>query len=367
VPSDAEGVGSTAAVRTALPRVMIVTASARRRGAELQATQLSTELRRRGASLVLAALTGAGGAMALPMTVLGRRRLGPSTLRRLRRAAHDVDVVIAYGSSTLPACVIALAGSGTPFVYRNISDPGYWVRNRLHRAVTGFQYRRAAMVVALWPGAATAVARLFRVRSERIVVIPNARDPRAFRPPTAGERDRARESLELGDRPTIAFVGSISREKRPELAIAAISRMPGYVLVVVGDGPLRAEAQQQASAEAPGRVMFLGEVGEVIRVLHAVDAVVITSEAEGMPGVAIEAAMCGVPVVATDAGALSEMPGVQIVERDPASLAEALTGVIGQPAPSEVSEFGWPKVADRWVELLTQMTAVSIGSRPSGR
>jgi hypothetical protein len=58
---------------------------------------------------------------------------------------------------------------------------------------------------------------------------------------------------------------------------------------------------------------------------------------------------------------------VQIVERDPASLAEALTGVIGQPAPSEVSEFGWPKVADRWVELLTQMTAVSIGSRPSGR
>ncbi len=112
-------------------------------------------------------------------------------------------------------------------MYRNISDPGYWVRNRLHRAVTGFQYRRAAMVVALWPGAATAVARLFRVRSERIVVIPNARDPHAFRPPTADERDRARQSLGLGDRPAIAFVGSISREKRLELAIAAISRMPG--------------------------------------------------------------------------------------------------------------------------------------------
>ena len=143
--------------------------------------------------------------------------------------------------------------------------------------------------------------------------------------------------------------------------------MPGYVLLVVGDGPLRGEAERRALAEAPGRVMFLGEVGEVIRVLHAVDAVVITSEAEGMPGVAIEAAMCGVPVVASDAGALSEMPGVQIVERDPGSLAEALTGVIGQAAPSDASELGWPNVADRWVELLTQMTAVSIGSRPSGR
>ena len=39
-------------------------------------------------------------------------------------------------------------------MYRNISDPGYWVRNRLHQAITGFQYRRAAMVVALWSGAA---------------------------------------------------------------------------------------------------------------------------------------------------------------------------------------------------------------------
>jgi glycosyltransferase involved in cell wall biosynthesis len=86
-----------------------------------------------------------------------------------------------------------------------------------------------------------------------------------------------------------------------------------------------------------------------------------------MPGVAIEAAMCGVPVVATDAGALSEMPGVQIVERDPSSLAEALAGVIGQPMPSEACELGWPNVVDRWVELLTHMTAVAIGPRPSGR
>ena len=91
--------------------------------------------------------------MALPLPVLGRRRLGLRTLWRLRRAARDADVVIAYGSSTLPACVIALAGRSTPFVYRNISDPGYWVRNRLHQAVTGFQYRKATLIVALWKGA----------------------------------------------------------------------------------------------------------------------------------------------------------------------------------------------------------------------
>ena len=88
------------------------------------------------------------------------------------------------------------------------------------------------------------------------------------------------------------------------MAIAAIARLPDHLLVVAGDGPLRHEAERLAAAEAPGRVMFLGEVGDVIPVLHAVDAVVITSEAEGMPGVAIEAALCGLPVVATDVGAV---------------------------------------------------------------
>ena len=43
--------------------------------------------------------------------------------------------------------------------------------------------------------------------------------------------------------------------------------------------------------------------------LHAADLLMITSDVEGMPGAAIEAAMSGVPVLATDVGALSTMPG----------------------------------------------------------
>ena len=69
---------------------------------------------------------------------------------------------------------------------------------------------------------------------------------------------------------------------------------------------------------------WLGDVDDVATVLHAADAVLITSDIEGMPGTAIEAAMCGVPVVATDVGALSSMPGVHVTSGDPPSLAEAL-------------------------------------------
>ena len=140
----ADSAGSEGRRKGSPPRVLIVTASTRRRGAELEATQLAAELRCRGVPVTAAALTGAGDGVALPLDVLGRHRLGPGTLWRLRKAARRADVVIAYGSSTLPACVVALTGSSMGFVYRNISDPAYWVRNRLHRGVTGLQYRRAA-------------------------------------------------------------------------------------------------------------------------------------------------------------------------------------------------------------------------------
>ena len=154
----------------------------------------------------------------------------------------------------------------------------------------------------------------------------------------------------------------ISAEKRLDLAIAAISRMPDHVLVVAGDGPLRAEAERQAATDAPGRVMFLGEVSDVVPILHAVDAVVITSEAEGMPGVAIEAALCGLPVVATAAGALPEMPFVTIAEPDPAIVAKCLADARA-PRREDVEPYTWPVVVASWREHL----AGAVRREPSRR
>ena len=50
------------------------------------------------------------GASRIDVPVLGRKPLGWRTLRALRRRAKGVDVVIAYGSTTLPACAISMFG-----------------------------------------------------------------------------------------------------------------------------------------------------------------------------------------------------------------------------------------------------------------
>lgn len=349
--------------RSRSPHILLLTASARRRGAEIQATQLSERLTTAGMHADIVALSAGTDGVPLPMACLGRTRLGPRTLWRLRRRARDYDVVVAYGSSTLPACVLALTGSATPFVYRSVSDPARWLRGRVHRSVTAFQYRRAQQVVALWPGAAQSAIDALGVDPERITVIPNARDPETYHPATAEERRAARAGFGFEDRPVVAFVGSITSEKRIELAIATMRELPEFQLVVAGSGVGRDEAEHMARLHLGDRATFLGELTDITGLLHAVDVLLITSLIEGMPGVAIEAALSGVPTVATPVGALPTMPGVEVVEPEPEFLAAAIRRRLeaGRVDVTEVEALTWPVVAESWRRLLQ-----TFAHRPSG-
>ncbi len=345
-------------------RILIVTASARRRGAEIQATQLSHHLTQAGRDSRVVALSTPADLDPLPIEVLGRHRLTPTTLARLRRAAHSADIVVAYGSTSLPACVIALAGTSIPFVYRSLSDPVRWTRGTLHRWATARQYRRPDHIAALWQDAGRSIAELFGVPPQRISVIPNARDDAYYRPPSKEERALAR--AQFGLRPAeraVGFIGSLSREKRVDRAIDTIRDLPDAVLLVAGDGPLREQAVRWA-AERQANVRFLGELKDVRPLLWAADAVVLPSDVEGMPGAALEALMCATPVVATAVGALPELSEVRLADPDQAALAQgvhaALNGAL--PDPNALGSYSWRTVTDRWCLLLDNLVA-NAGTR----
>ena len=65
--------------------------------------------------------------------------------------------------------------------------------------------------------------------------------------------------------------------------------------------------QLGGASTAPANVRFLGWRGDVETVYAASDLVVLTSDNEGMPVSLIEAALCGVPAVATDVGSVREV------------------------------------------------------------
>ncbi|MGH8773883.1 MAG: glycosyltransferase family 4 protein [Jiangellaceae bacterium] len=310
--------------------------SQQRRGAEVFAVDLAVELERRGIVAPTLALTATDDRNALAVPSAGDTPLGLQTLRAVRREAAGVQSVVAHGSRTLPACSIALVGTGVPFAYRSIGDPRTWSSRGPRRLRTTMQLRRAALVAALWPGGADAIAAQHSVPSAKIRVIPNGVP--AQRCPLVDDDARAEARARLGlpaDATVVGYVGSLTPEKNVGVAIAAVGELRDVFLLVAGDGPELLALEAQADRDAHGRVRFAGTLPGAGLALAASDAVVLPSRTEGMPGVLIEAGLSGRPAVASDVGAVSEIisdgeTGVLVSPGDMAGLAAGLRRVLGE-------------------------------------
>jgi glycosyltransferase involved in cell wall biosynthesis len=348
------------------PRVLIVVTSTDRRGAEIEGSRLARELCARGVNAAAVALAPGSSDATIGIPVLGATPLGLRTLHALRRSARHVDIVIAYGSRTLPACAIALAGTRTPFVYRSIGDPRHWAGGRLQQRRTRLLLRRAWRVVALWPASRESLQRLYHLPDARLTVIPNARDPHEFTVVTPSARLQARSQLGVPpDVPLVAVIGALTTDKGVDRAIDAVARLDGVHIAVVGDGPHTAMILTQLDRNVGPRGHVVGAVADVRPILCAADVVVSTSHTEGLPGVLIEAGLCGLPVVATDVGAVrwlfdiglhGELVGAHATTD---VVADALRRVLDDRSDAErtmAATFDWATVGDRWYDLLTSPT-----------
>jgi glycosyltransferase involved in cell wall biosynthesis len=350
--------------------VLHVIVSTQRRGAEMFATDLAHDLLGRGIGSDVVALTAGTERDPLPARVLGRRELGPSTLLALRREAAGSSAAVAHGSRTLPACAMALAASGVPFAYRSIGDPSAWSTRGVRRVRTALLLRQARIVTVLWDGAADVLMARHGVPSAKIRVVPNGVAAERCPVPDAPTRVVARRRFGLAaDARVVAYIGSLTGEKRVDDAIAAVARLPGVHLLVAGHGPGRAELEARADRDAPGRIRFVGAVPDVAAVYAAADTVVLASRTEGMPGVLIEAGLSELPVVAYDVGAVSEVvadgeTGLLVASGDVAALATALRQVLDDPGSMGsaarqlcLARFEMGVVGARWAEVIGELAA----------
>ena len=101
-------------------------------------------------------------------------------------------------------------------------------------------------------------------------------------------------------------------------------RHPGLRLIVAGEGPARADAEQ-AIEQLDGAGIMLGHRTDVMRLLDASDVLLHPSEADAFPTALIEAMAASVPVVATAVGGIPEI------------VTDGETGVL-VPAPAAVAE-----------------------------
>jgi glycosyltransferase involved in cell wall biosynthesis len=115
-------------------------------------------------------------------------------------------------------------------------------------------------------------------------------------PVSSDERLATRASLGLSTSETVAiWVGSLADHKDPLAAVHAAEEA-SVTLLLVGDGPLRAEVAK-AAAE---RVYVLGQRPDVDQLLAASDVFVLTSHHEGLSFSLLEAMARGLAPVVTD-------------------------------------------------------------------
>jgi glycosyltransferase involved in cell wall biosynthesis len=289
-------------------RILQVVTDTDRRGAQVFATDLHAAFERAGRAVRTVALApGTTGGLDLP--VLGRSRKGPATLRALRTELRGATVAVAHGSTTLPACAVASTATGTPFVYRQISDSRFWAPSGLRRLRVRMALQRAAGVVALWSGSATTLHEHFGVARSKIHVIANGVPADRFGPVTADERAEQRRVYGLDPRRlTLLSVSALAPEKGVDLVIDALGELSDPQLLIVGDGPARVELEATAERIAPGRVVFAGSVPDIVGVYAVADVFVLASRGgDSMPAVLIEAGLRELPAVSTDVEAIPEV------------------------------------------------------------
>ena len=132
------------------------------------------------------------------------------------------------------------------------------------------------------------------------------------------------------DQTTLARAFVRALEMRPELK-------PTLRLVMVGDGPLRAQCMQiLEQAGAAGLAWLPGERDDVASVLRGLSCFVLPSLAEGISNTILEAMASGLPVIATDVGGNAELvthgvTGELVPAADPQALATSLLRLAADP------------------------------------
>jgi D-inositol-3-phosphate glycosyltransferase len=197
------------------------------------------------------------------------------------------------------------------------------------------------------------IAELYEADRSRIVVVPPGVDHAFFGP---GHRPQARRALGLPpDGTLLLFVGRIQPLKGADMAVRTLAELSGrrphraYRLVVVGgpSGPRGEEAYEGLV----GLAAHLGVGDQVVMVepqphellstyYRAADACLVPSRSESFGLVALEAAACGTPVVASAVGGLTTLvdhgrTGFLVDRPSPAAFSEFVRRIVEEPLLAE--------------------------------
>jgi glycosyltransferase involved in cell wall biosynthesis len=270
------------------------------------------------------------------------RSSDPGSVASLRAACTDADLVHAHGLHASFRAVLALSGRTTPLVVTwHDRARAEGARAHLLRLLERRVAKAATVVFGTTSGLVDR-ARRTGARDARLAAVALPR-PRPAVTPEAGEPPRPKVLAELGatGRPLLMAVGSLDRHRGYDLLLDAARawrhRDPVPLVVVAGEGPLRAELQRRIEDEHLP-VRLVGRRDDVGELLAAADLALLPGHGESRSVLAQEALHARVPLVAARAGTIRELVGdaAELVAPDDATaLSDAVVRLLDDPERCE--------------------------------
>lgn len=151
------------------------------------------------------------------------------------------------------------------------------------------------------------------IPEKKIKVLYNFVELEKFNPEVLKKYDRNRQRKKLGIRGgdfVIGFAGRLSNVKGCEHLIKSIPyiNIPDFKVLIAGDGVDRKNLEKLAEKlNVTEKIIFLGYVKEILNFYGIIDVLIVPSKSESFGISVIEAQACGVPVIASNVGAINEL------------------------------------------------------------
>jgi len=292
-----------------------------------------------------------------------------------RRKSTDVVYFLMQGLHVAAGLPVArLAGKPTVMKISGDGIVSTMRRSRAGRLELGW-LRKWSVPVMLLNESMIAEAMADGFPRRQLVWMPNPVEIEEFRPAEPGEAATGRERLGLPAGAGIAiYVGRLSPEKGLQSLlrgfVRAAAAQESLLLVLVGDGPMRAELEALACELnlGPDRIRFTGRIplSEVPFWLRVSDVFALTSPNEGFPCALLEAMSAGLSSIVSDIEANVQLVevgvhGLTVPWNDETAIGQALLRLfrdsdlrsrMGQEARRRVVEnYSTVRVAERYEAL----------------
>ncbi len=237
-----------------------------------------------------------------------------------------------------------------------LAESSSFTHSAYYRLVVGPRARKAEALITVSEFSRAELSRHLDLAPERLQVIYNGVDP-SFHVPAQAELDEFRTRRGLPSR-YFAAIGNQKAFKNLRVLLPIVEGLPAPIVLLAGRGARRALGFSDAVIE----LSPLSDE-ELVRFYAASSAVLIPSRYEGFGLPALEALACGVPVIASNAGAHPEVlgnTGVLVPPTNSLAWREACQRVLRddvlrkrmqRDGPERASRFSWDDCARQTVQV----------------